>query len=85
MTQAVTREFSWKAGFPYPRLCARGRDKNECGSKRAHMDDAKLVAASAIALAVTLFSIFSMRPLARRMGLVDRGGRAVPIRTRLDM
>jgi undecaprenyl-phosphate alpha-N-acetylglucosaminyl 1-phosphatetransferase/UDP-N-acetylglucosamine 2-epimerase len=36
------------------------------------MDDAKLVAASAIALAVTLFSIFSMRPLARRMGLVDR-------------
>jgi undecaprenyl-phosphate alpha-N-acetylglucosaminyl 1-phosphatetransferase len=38
----------------------------------AHMDDAKLVAASAIALAVTLFSIFSMRPLARRLGLVDR-------------
>jgi len=36
------------------------------------MDDAKLVAASAIALAVTLFSIFSMRPLARRLGLVDR-------------
>src|SRR6478672_5679788 len=38
----------------------------------AHMDDAKLVAASAIALAVTLFSIFSMRPLARKLGLVDR-------------
>jgi undecaprenyl-phosphate alpha-N-acetylglucosaminyl 1-phosphatetransferase len=36
------------------------------------MDDAKLVAASAIALAVTLFAIFSMRPLARRLGLVDR-------------
>jgi undecaprenyl-phosphate alpha-N-acetylglucosaminyl 1-phosphatetransferase len=36
------------------------------------MDDAKLVAASAIALAVTLFSIFSMRPIARRLGLVDR-------------
>jgi undecaprenyl-phosphate alpha-N-acetylglucosaminyl 1-phosphatetransferase len=36
------------------------------------MDDAKLVAASAIALAVTLFSIFSMRPLARKLGLVDR-------------
>ena len=36
------------------------------------MDDAKLVAASAIALAVTLFSIFSMRPLARRLGLVDQ-------------
>ena len=36
------------------------------------MDDAKLVAASAIALAVTLFAIFSMRPLARRFGLVDR-------------
>ena len=38
------------------------------------MDDAKLVAASAIALAVTLFAIFSMRPLARRLGLVDRPG-----------
>ncbi len=36
------------------------------------MDDARLVAASAIALAVTLFAIFSMRPLARRLGLVDR-------------
>ncbi len=36
------------------------------------MDDAKLVAASAIALAVTLFAIFSMRPLARRLGLVDK-------------
>src|SRR5687768_16873719 len=36
------------------------------------MDDPKLVAASAIALAVTLFAIFSMRPLARRFGLVDR-------------
>jgi undecaprenyl-phosphate alpha-N-acetylglucosaminyl 1-phosphatetransferase len=36
------------------------------------MDDAKLVAASAIALAVTLFAIFSMRPIARRLGLVDR-------------
>jgi undecaprenyl-phosphate alpha-N-acetylglucosaminyl 1-phosphatetransferase/UDP-N-acetylglucosamine 2-epimerase len=38
------------------------------------MDNAKLVAASAIALAVTLFAIFSMRPLARRFGLVDRPG-----------
>lgn len=36
------------------------------------MDDAKLVAASAIALAVTLFAIFAMRPLAGRLGLVDR-------------
>lgn len=36
------------------------------------MDDAKLVAASAIALAVTLFAIFSLRPVARRVGLVDR-------------
>ena len=35
------------------------------------MDDAKLVAASAIALAVTLFTIFWMRALARRFGLVD--------------
>src|SRR6476620_8948179 len=38
----------------------------------ACMDDAKLVAASAIALAVTLFALFSMRPIARRLGLVDR-------------
>ena len=36
------------------------------------MDDPKLVAASAIALAVTLFAIFSMRPVARRLGLVDK-------------
>ena len=36
------------------------------------MDDAKLVAASAISLAVTLFALFSMRPVARRIGLVDR-------------
>ena len=36
------------------------------------MLDQKLVAASAIALAVTLFSIFSMRPLARKLGLVDK-------------
>lgn len=36
------------------------------------MDDAKLVAASAISLAVTLFALFSMRPMARRLGLVDR-------------
>jgi len=36
------------------------------------MVDQRLVAAGAIALAVTLFSIFSMRPLARKMGLVDR-------------
>src|SRR5678816_4018136 len=36
------------------------------------MDDAKLVAASAISLAVTLFALFSMRPIARRFGLVDR-------------
>ena len=36
------------------------------------MLDQKLVAAGAIALAVTLFSIFSMRPLARKLGLVDR-------------
>ena len=36
------------------------------------MLDQKLVAAGAIALAVTLFCIFSMRPLARKLGLVDR-------------
>lgn len=36
------------------------------------MRDPKLVAASAIALAVTLFAIFSMRPWARKIGLVDR-------------
>lgn len=36
------------------------------------MDDAKMVAASAISLAVTLFALFSMRPVARRLGLVDR-------------
>ncbi|MCL1634897.1 UDP-N-acetylglucosamine 2-epimerase [Luteimonas sp. SX5] len=38
------------------------------------MDDPKLVAASAIALAVTLFAIFSIRPVARRFGLVDKPG-----------
>ncbi|MGN6512517.1 MAG: UDP-N-acetylglucosamine 2-epimerase, partial [Lysobacteraceae bacterium] len=38
----------------------------------AYMDDAKLVAASAIALAVTLFTLFSLRPVARRLGLVDK-------------
>lgn len=36
------------------------------------MQDEKFVAASAIALVVTLAGIFWMRPLARRMGLVDR-------------
>ena len=36
------------------------------------MRDPKLVAASAIALAVTLFAIFAMRPWARKIGLVDR-------------
>jgi undecaprenyl-phosphate alpha-N-acetylglucosaminyl 1-phosphatetransferase len=36
------------------------------------MDDQKFVAASAIALIVTLAGIFWMRPLARRVGLVDR-------------
>ena len=36
------------------------------------MDNPKLVAASAIALAVTLFAIFSMRSWARRIGLVDK-------------
>ncbi|RDZ27424.1 UDP-N-acetylglucosamine 2-epimerase [Lysobacter silvisoli] len=36
------------------------------------MNDHKLVAASAIALAVTLFAIFSIRPWARRIGLVDK-------------
>ena len=38
------------------------------------MEEAKLVAASAIALAVTLFAIFSLRPMARRLGLVDKPG-----------
>lgn len=36
------------------------------------MDSQRLVAASAIALAVTLFAIFSMRPWARKVGLVDK-------------
>lgn len=36
------------------------------------MEDPKLVAASTIALAVTLFAIFSIRPVARRLGLVDK-------------
>jgi undecaprenyl-phosphate alpha-N-acetylglucosaminyl 1-phosphatetransferase/UDP-N-acetylglucosamine 2-epimerase len=36
------------------------------------MEDSRLVAASAIALAVTLFAIFAMRPWARRVGLVDK-------------
>jgi len=38
------------------------------------MEEAKLAAASAIALAVTLFTIFWLRPLARKLGLVDRPG-----------
>ncbi|MDQ3057873.1 MAG: undecaprenyl/decaprenyl-phosphate alpha-N-acetylglucosaminyl 1-phosphate transferase [Pseudomonadota bacterium] len=36
------------------------------------MDNPRLVAASAIALAVTLFALFAMRPWARRVGLVDK-------------
>ncbi|HEY0506041.1 MAG TPA: UDP-N-acetylglucosamine 2-epimerase, partial [Lysobacter sp.] len=36
------------------------------------MRDPKLVAASAIALAVTLFALFAMRPWARKIGLVDK-------------
>ncbi|MEZ0469174.1 UDP-N-acetylglucosamine 2-epimerase [Luteimonas salinilitoris] len=36
------------------------------------MEHPKLVAASVIALAVTLFAIFSLRPIARRFGLVDK-------------
>lgn len=36
------------------------------------MEEAKLEAASAIALAVTLFLIFTVRPLAHRLGLVDK-------------
>lgn len=36
------------------------------------MENARVVAAGAIALAATLFAIFSMRPWARRVGLVDR-------------
>lgn len=36
------------------------------------MEHPRIIAASAIALAVTLFAIFSMRPWARRVGLVDR-------------
>ncbi|MDI9240248.1 UDP-N-acetylglucosamine 2-epimerase [Lysobacter sp. LF1] len=36
------------------------------------MRDPKLVAASAIALAVTLFALFSMRTWAKKIGLVDR-------------
>jgi undecaprenyl-phosphate alpha-N-acetylglucosaminyl 1-phosphatetransferase/UDP-N-acetylglucosamine 2-epimerase len=36
------------------------------------MEHPRIIAASAIALAVTLFAIFSMRPWARKVGLVDR-------------
>src|SRR5262245_10152839 len=36
------------------------------------MLDAKLVAAGSVALTVTLIAIFSLRPLAPRLGLVDR-------------
>lgn len=36
------------------------------------MENPRLVAASAIALAVTLFALFAMRPWARRVGLVDK-------------
>lgn len=36
------------------------------------MLDAKLVAAGSVALAVTLVAIFSLRPLAPRLGLIDR-------------
>ncbi|HEV8694731.1 MAG TPA: UDP-N-acetylglucosamine 2-epimerase, partial [Lysobacter sp.] len=36
------------------------------------MPDAKLVAAASVALTVTLIAIFSLRPLAPRLGLVDR-------------
>lgn len=38
------------------------------------MKDPKLIAASSIALAVTLFAIFSIRPWARSIGLIDRPG-----------
>src|SRR5262245_23164998 len=36
------------------------------------MPDAKLVAAGSVALTVTLIAIFSLRPLASRVGLIDR-------------
>ena len=36
------------------------------------MPDARLVAAASVALTVTLVAIFSLRPLAPRVGLVDR-------------
>lgn len=36
------------------------------------MEHPRIIAAGAIALAVTLFAIFSMRPWARKVGLVDR-------------
>lgn len=36
------------------------------------MEHPRIIAASAIALAVTLFAIFSMRPWARKVGLVDK-------------
>jgi undecaprenyl-phosphate alpha-N-acetylglucosaminyl 1-phosphatetransferase/UDP-N-acetylglucosamine 2-epimerase len=38
------------------------------------MPDARLVAAGSVALTVTLVAIFSLRPLAPRVGLVDRPG-----------
>lgn len=47
-------------------------DNNNKHNRGACMMDPKLVAASAIALAVTLFAIFAMRPWARRIGLVDK-------------
>jgi hypothetical protein len=37
----------------------------------ALMPDARLVAAASVALTVTLVAIFSLRPLAPRVGLVD--------------
>ncbi|GAB2496488.1 hypothetical protein GCM10027084_07150 [Pseudoxanthomonas sangjuensis] len=49
------------------------------------MRDPKLIAASAIALAVTLFAIFSIRPWARTIGLIDRPGNRKQHRGRIPL
>ena len=54
-------------------LCERtGIVRIPTNCSEAGMPDPKFVAASAVALTVTLVAIFSLRPLAPRLGLVDR-------------
>lgn len=49
------------------------------------MLDAKLVAAGSVALAVTMIAIFSLRPMARRLGLIDRSDERKRHRGRVPM